>query len=55
MEKYPRLTVRLNLTRLEQLRVLARVKNCSRAQIVRNAIDHYYRAHSTMHQHSVDE
>ena len=44
MKTYPRLTVRLSSDELNRVRVLARVRNRSRGQVVRDALNLYFRA-----------
>ena len=44
MKKYPRLTIRLTSDELNRVRVLARVRNRSRGQVVRDALNLYFRA-----------
>jgi hypothetical protein len=43
MHEYPSLTFRLNKKHLEQLQVISAVKHRSRGQVIRDAIEMYYR------------
>ena len=44
MKTYPRLTIRLSSDELNRVRVLARVRNRSHGQVVRDALNLYFRA-----------
>ena len=44
MKKYPRLTIRLSSDELNRVHVLARVRNRSRGQVIRDALNLYFRA-----------
>ena len=47
MKTYPRLTIRLSSSELNRVRVLARVRNRSQGQVVREALNLYFRAMTT--------
>ena len=47
MKTYPRLTIRLSGSELNRDRVLARVRNRSQGQVVREALNLYFRAMTT--------
>jgi predicted transcriptional regulator len=47
MKTYPRLTIRLSSSELNRVRVLARVRNRSEGQVVREALNLYFRAMTT--------
>ena len=47
MKTYPRLTIRLSSSELNQVCVLARVRNRSQGQVVREALNLYFRAMTT--------
>jgi len=47
MKTYPRLTIRLSGSELNRVRVLARVRNRSQGQVVREALNLYFRAMTT--------
>ena len=47
MKTYPRLTIRLSSGELNRVRVLARVRNRSQGQVVREALNLYFRAMTT--------
>ena len=44
MKTYPRLTIRLSSDELNRVHVLARVRNRSRGQVIRDALNLYFRA-----------
>jgi hypothetical protein len=46
MDRYPRITVRLTRINVDQLRLLAVKKHCTRGEIVRKAIEQYFSNHS---------
>ena len=46
MDKYPRLTFRLNQRLLTKVNHLSRSRHRSRGQIIREALEMYYRAHN---------
>ena len=47
MKTYPRLTIRLSSSELNRVRVLARVRNRSQGQVVREGLNLYFRAMTT--------
>lgn len=48
MDKYPRLTFRLNQGLLTKVNHLSRARHRSRGQIIREALEMYYRAHNLL-------
>ena len=48
MQQYPRLTFRLNHQLLNKIAILSRSKHRSRGQVIREAVEMYYRAHNSI-------
>ena len=48
MDKYPRLTFRLNNQLLNKIAMLSRSKHRSRGQVIREAVEMYYRTHNSI-------
>jgi predicted transcriptional regulator len=54
MNKYPRFTFRLDTERIQKLNLLARARHRTRARVLREALDLYFRAHYPAIQSSLD-
>jgi hypothetical protein len=46
MQQYPRLTFRLNHQLLQKIATLSRSRHRTRGQIIREAVEMYYRVHN---------
>ena len=51
MQQYPRLTFRLNHQLLQKIATLSRSRHRTRGQIIREAVEMYYRVHNPISQH----